>query len=115
MTSTLGQRQLFSASLVACEFAGPPLGNLACFKSSRGAAGCTFVASFFLWPVVCLRLLGEYAPGLGVRLGLRPAWSVKGEGEETSHRWYLKDGTVRNQVDSPQTVTFPGRRASMGA
>jgi hypothetical protein len=60
---------------------------------SRRAAGCTFILGFFLFPVICLRLLGEYAPRLGVWLRLRPDWSVRAEGEEVTRTWYLKDGT----------------------
>lgn len=51
-----------------------------------------FILSFFLFPIVCLRLLGEFAPRLGVLLGLRPGWSILARGEEESHTWFLKDG-----------------------
>ena len=60
---------------------------------SRKANATIFILGFFMFPFVCLRALGEFAPRLGVLLRLRPAWSVRAKGEDESHTWYLKDGT----------------------
>src|SRR5262245_40896528 len=55
---------------------------------SRKAKATIFIVGFFMFPFVCLRALGEFAPRLGVLLRLRPAWSVRAKGEDESHTWH---------------------------
>ena len=67
-------------------------GDAGSARSWGGGGVFAFILSFFLFPMVCLRLLGEFAPRLGVFLRLRPGWSILARGEEESHTWFLKDG-----------------------
>ena len=67
-------------------------GDAGTARAWGGGGVFAFILSFFLFPIVCLRLLGDFAPRLGVLLRLRPGWSIRTQGEEQSHTWFLKDG-----------------------
>lgn len=58
---------------------------------------CRLLFSLVMWPFFligfCEDLWEAWVPRLAVAIGLRPAWSLPNDGEETDRTWTLQDGT----------------------